>query len=367
MDGFNTGYYAGRGENPIFKRIKREEDAGITGFLKDFGLTDLFQLLGQQQKTGVLTLQEKKKVVQVLFDKGRIVGASLTAESGEMTLLGKSLIRGGLLSPEKWKIACNQQKEELASMESILVKNGLVRTEDLTAVLRLLIFETIYGLFKWKGGTFRFESKTVFFDPAFIEPLNAEYLLLDVLRMVDEWPLLAERIPSFQMVLQKVNAGATLDILAGTSWEKKRTFQMDVIYELVNGQRTVQEIIDLSFVGEFDTCKNLILMMDAGAIESTSIGSGGERRRKIKTSSLLDAGTYFLVGVLTLFLIYQLFTKRESFPLSLEELEGWRTFQSTLQKIGERKAMNAREIFYLEENRYSTDRIEMLDRGLLSR
>jgi hypothetical protein len=30
---------------------------GLTGSLKEFGLTDLFQVLGQQQKTGVLNLQ----------------------------------------------------------------------------------------------------------------------------------------------------------------------------------------------------------------------------------------------------------------------------------------------------------------------
>ena len=155
----------------------------------------------------------------------------------------------------------------------------MITKEDLSAALRLLTFDTIYGLFKWQGGTFRFETKPVSYDQEFVEPLNSEYLLLDVLRMVDEWPMIAERLPSFDMVLQKINPMATLDILAGTPWEKSRTFQMEVIYDLIDGQRAIKEIIDLSFVEEFETCKNLINLMDAGLIE-LDFGQREEREAK---------------------------------------------------------------------------------------
>lgn len=355
--------------NSIFGRRNKGRDLGLTGLLKDFGLTDLFQLLGQQQKTGVLELREDKKVVQVLFDRGMIVGPAFPSETPEESPLGNILIRKGLLAPEKWKKAYDQHKEELISIERVLVKSGTVRNEDLAAFLKLLTFETVYSLFKWKGGSFRFETKQVFYDANFIEPLNAEYVLLDVLRMVDEWPVLAERLPTFEVVLQKVNAMATLDVLAGTPWEKKRTFQTEAIYGLVDGRRTVKEIIDLSFLGEFDTCKNLIFLMDAGLIEPTAISVGGKKRRGIQVNKhLLDAGAYLLVSVLVLFLIFQLAANRwESFPLSQGERKGWLTSQEPLRKIEGLKAKNAREVFFLEENRYPADPSEMVKRGLLPR
>jgi hypothetical protein len=250
--------------------------------LKEFGLTDIFPLLGQQQKTGALNLQQGNEVVQVLFEKGMIVGIGIPTEADEKPPLAKRLIRGGLLSPEKWEKAYKQHKEGVVSIEQALLDNGMVIKEDLVAVLRLLTFETIYGLFKWKGGTFRFEAKKVLYDPNLVEPLASEYLLLDVLRMVDEWPLLAERIPAFDIVLGKLNPGATLDVLAGTAWEKKRTFQMEVLYELVDGQRTIQEVMDLSFIGEFDTCKNLIMLMDAGMIEPLSHSVKKKKKKEKK-------------------------------------------------------------------------------------
>jgi hypothetical protein len=355
----------------IFGRPKIEEGIDLTGSLKDFGLTDIFQLLGQQQKTGVLTLQddkEAKKVVQILFDKGTIVGTAFPSEPPEEPPVVKRLIRGGLISPEKWKKACNQHKEKLISVENALLNNGMVIKEDLVAVLRLLTFETIYGLFKWEGGIFRFETKQISYDPEFVEPIPSEYLLLDVLGKVDEWPMVAERIPTFDMVLKKSNSMVTLDELTGTPWEKKRTVQMDVLYELVDGHRTIQEIIDLSFIGEFDACKDLIVMIDAGLIEAISIGAGIKKGKKSKAPGRLrDAGMYFLFCVLVFFLIFQLSIARlADFPLSQEEREKLRAIQAPLRKIEKLKSMNAREVFFLEENRYPTNPSEMVKKGLLT-
>jgi hypothetical protein len=70
-------------------------------------------------------------------------------------------------------------------LEKVLVSNGMVTKEDLTAALRLVTVDTIYGLLNGRG-SFRFETKPVSYDHEFVEPMNSEFLLLDVLRMVDE-------------------------------------------------------------------------------------------------------------------------------------------------------------------------------------
>jgi len=334
-------------------------------------LTDIFPLIGQQQKTGVLTLQEDKKgkrTVQFLFDKGMIVGTAFPSDPPDMPALAKRLIRGGILSAEKWKKAHAQQKEDLSGVENALLNTGMVVKEDLVAALRLLTFETFYDLFKWTGGIFRFETKEISYDPSFIEPISSEHLLLDVLRMVDEWPRIAERIPAFDMVLKKVDPTATLDDLTGTDWEKKRMVQMDVLYDLVDGQRTVQEIIDLSFVGEFDACKNLAVIMDAGMIEPVTVGTHTKKPKKIKAPSgfLRDAGAYLLVGLLAFFLALQMrVTRWEDFPFTQKEREKLQEIQAW--KVERLKKMNARGVFSPGENRYSANPSEMAVKDLLSR
>ncbi|MBP1720466.1 MAG: transcriptional regulator, partial [Deltaproteobacteria bacterium] len=353
----------------IFGRRNNHKDAGLIGSLRDFGLTDLFQLLGQQQKTGVLNLRDGRKAIQFIFENGRIAGIAFPEETADTSPLGKRLVRGGLLTPEAWKKIFAQHREELGSLESVLTKSQAVRNEDLGAVLRLLISETVYGLFKWTGGEFRFEAREVTADSRLLEPINAEFLLLDVLRMVDEWPLLADRIPNFQMVLRKVNEMATLEILAGSAWADKRTFQMDVIYDLINGQRTISEIIDLSFVGEFETCKNLIAMMDAGMIEPAGINPLRDRRNGGHSQKTLkNAGAYLLLGGLSLALVFQLIGIRgKSFPLSVQEYEGWKTLRQPVEKLEGKKRENAAEVFLIEKNRYPHDQSELIQSGLIPR
>ena len=342
---------------------------GLTGSLKEFGLTDLFQVLGQQQKTGVLNLQGDEKTVQVFFDRGMIVKVEFPEETGEEIALGRRLTRGRLISADDWRKAYQQHEENLVGLEKVLVGSGLVTKEDLSAALRLLTVDTLYALFKWKRGNFCFETRPVSYDPEFVEPMNTEFLLLDVLRMVDEWPMLAKRLTRFDMVLRKVNPMATLDSLMGTPLEKNRSFQMEVIYDLVDGQRSVKEIIDLSFVEEFETCKNLTLLMDAGLVESTA-GSvkkepGGEKKSQV-AKYLADAGAYMLVGILALLLFFQFTEARLSnFPLTYGEWQGWRVLQDSARKVYEVKVGNAREVFSLEENRFPQDPSELVSRGLL--
>jgi hypothetical protein len=332
-------------------------------------LTDLFQLLGQQQKTGVLNLQNEKTSLQIFFDSGKIVGIVFPNESVESSPLGKRLVRGGLLTPEIWRKAFAQHREELASVETVLVKNQFVRNEDLTAVLRLLISETVYNLFKWKGGTFRFEAREVASDPNLLEPINTEFLLLDVLRMVDEWPLLADRIPTSKMVLRKVNEIATLEVLGGSAWADRRSFQMEVIYELINGKRTIQDIIDQSFVGEFETSKNLITLMDAGVIEPVGVNPVRERGNGHRAQKILsNVGVYSVLGALATLLVLQLaWVRGKTFPFSPREYEGRMGLTEAMRKIEEDKRINAAEIFFLEKNRYPRETSELVKNGLLPR
>ena len=294
------------------------------------------------------------------------MGTASPSDPPDMPLLAKRLIRGGVLSEEKWKKAYDQQKEGLSSAENALLNTGMVVKEDLVAALRLLTFETFYDLFKWKGGIFRFETKKISYDPNFIEPIPSEHLLLDVLRMVDEWPMIAERIPTFDVVLKKSDPTATLDELTGTSWEKKRTVQMEVLYDLVDGRRTIQEIIDHSFIGEFDACKNLLVILDVGMIEPVTVGTRTKKMKRIKAPGLLrDASAYFLVGLLAYFLALQLrITRWEEFPFTPEEREKLQEIQAPLPKIETLKKMNAREVFFLEENRYPANPSEMANQDL---
>ena len=76
--------------------------ASLRGDLKDFGIADVFQLIGQQRKTGVLEFNGDSQPIQILFDKGAVVSAAPIGSWPEAAF-GEMLMRCGLLSRDQSK------------------------------------------------------------------------------------------------------------------------------------------------------------------------------------------------------------------------------------------------------------------------
>jgi len=127
--------------------------------------------------------------------------------------------------------------------------------------------ETLYRLFSWKSGTYAFEQGTVHYDPADVTPVRAESVLMEGFRMVDEWPVIRKRIPRYDLVFDRVKelpSVAAQESVAASNDRRDRRGDFASfgeperrIYALVTPARDVRKLIDLSCLGEFETCKAL--------------------------------------------------------------------------------------------------------------
>ena len=72
----------------------------LKGTIKDFGVADIFQLISQQAKTGVLVLSNDVDAVRVYFKDGSVVRAENTTRPAQM-LLGNFMVRAAVLTQEK--------------------------------------------------------------------------------------------------------------------------------------------------------------------------------------------------------------------------------------------------------------------------
>ena len=73
------------------------------------------------------------------------------------------------------------------------------------AALNLQILQIIYRLFRWKDGEYNFEPHdTVEYDRENVTPMAAESILMEGIRMLDEWPIIEKKIPSFDKVFEKI-------------------------------------------------------------------------------------------------------------------------------------------------------------------
>src|SRR2546423_1556723 len=158
----------------------------LKGTLKDFGIADILQLIGQQQKTGMLHLKSHEQRVQISFKDGAIVRAE-SATRNKKDLIGAMLARAEIISDSQLQLALDMQKRTLQRLGDVLVTLKAISAEKFQQMVQLQTTETLYKLFAWKTGNYEFEQADVGAD-ASVPPLRAESVLMEGFRLVDEWP-----------------------------------------------------------------------------------------------------------------------------------------------------------------------------------
>lgn len=234
----------------------------LEGTIKDFGLADIFQLIALQKKTGLLTLESKENTINIYFHEGRILYAdALRRWEGEK--LGRILEKAGKISKEQLERALEIKKGTDHRLGYILIKENLITKGDLSEALQHQMKKLMFHLFRWKDGTYRFIPKKVSYDEDILTPIDTEYILMEGMRILDEWPAIEKRIPSFDIVFKKLDKEG----------EAPLSDEDRIVYNLVDGESDVGVIIDSSGIGEVETCNSLIRLMDSGLIEKASLRS----------------------------------------------------------------------------------------------
>lgn len=256
----------------------------LEGTLRDFSLADIFQLIGLQRKTGVLTLRGKDDTVTVTFLDGKVVAADSLNKRLEHRL-GTVLTKSGILTPEQLSRALEIQRETLQRLGFILVHYKIISQDELRAALQLQILQIVYRLFRWKDGEYHFSQETTIeYDRDNVVPISAESILMEGARMIDEWPILEKRIRSYDLVYRHKTSDRDIAVVSaeeadevdfdstsvrkGKAADRIRISEEEkAIWDMVDGRRTVADIVESSRLNEFDTVKALYELLTRDLIE----------------------------------------------------------------------------------------------------
>ena len=238
----------------------------LRGNLEDFGVCEVFQLIGHQRKTGVLEISTDEVRIQLRFDAGSVVSAAPLGEQPDAAL-GELLVRRGVLPPEALQSALAECATTLERLGQRLVERGMVSKPELDATEELLTRETIFDLLRQSRGSFHFSAQPVPHDHDPATLLGAEQILMDGLRMLDEWRTLVRGLPSEDVVLrQNRNFNVYADSTTGEA--RSRLVTAEQLYLLVDGRLTLRRVIDLSRLGTFEASRIVVDLIAAGVIES---------------------------------------------------------------------------------------------------
>ncbi len=244
----------------------------LKGTLGDFSIAEIFQLIGQQQKTGVLSVSNDSGVVHVIFDCGRVVGAA-EGNHGEDDRLVERLERMGILKNEDIRRLRQAQSISMVQMAEFLSLRGALSTDEFAHFLGLEIRNMVFHLFLWTDGQYEFTPRNVRFDEKFTPGVPGEELLLDGLRVKDEWHSITRLLPNWGAVPQRV---------APEEKEKAELSENEIdrtVHDLVDGTKSVRGIIDRSRLSDFEACRILANLVSRGYIRVVARSADGVRPR----------------------------------------------------------------------------------------
>lgn len=370
----------------------------LKGTLRDFGLSDIFQLISHQRKTGVLYLEDKGKSVAVTFDEGKVVGAEGgSAKTHEKERVGDILVKSGLVDMTRLQECLQEQKRTAKKLGVVLTEKNYLTEELFRAALAFQIKETLYKIFQWGSGTYKFDASKVSYDKHFISPLPAEYILMDAARIIDEWPGVQAKIPSLEIVFDKVTGAEEKIIrsshLAGEAKdeddinfdmlgeEEPKSFDSDRmvlsadqerVFDLVNGQFTVSDIAYRSLLGDFEASKTLVELIGFGLIKPIRVPVSTPKTEEAAQETKRRKGVVTLLSGLLFagILIFVLFSAiaRSGGKLNLLSQvtsEKAITVRQTIVNAQKQRLMLALETYRLEKGSYPLSLDDLVQTGFI--
>lgn len=236
--------------------VATQDEPDLQGRLGSITLTDILQLLGLAMQTGTLTLTQGWNGRTITYEDGRIVYITAVTPVADTTSL---LIASGRISERQADAALlRKQREADQTIEEILLSMSLATEEDLEHCRNQQIEELLYTFFLWRECRFTFQSCVSSREGGLAIDLSNEHLILEGVRLVDEWIEISPIVPSIRMTFERTGMPipSHLD-------ETPRQ-----VYEAVNGFADVASLARLCGITQYGCAKAIYELGMAGLVRA---------------------------------------------------------------------------------------------------
>lgn len=231
----------------------RDQSGIMHGALEKVGLPEILDFLSTMSKTGVLLLRNGNVTKTLHFKRGVVVFATSNIPDERF---GEMLLREGKITADQFTEA-SKQITSGKRLGKILVEMQALSPKDLWNEVRHQVQEIAYSVLSWDSGTFQFFEGEERTGENITTSLTVQEILLEGLRRIKNKELLEKVFPSKDIVFERVLPASRPTNLHFEEYEKH-------VFKLVDSERTVQEICDLSEIGEFETLKTLYIFFSIG-------------------------------------------------------------------------------------------------------
>ena len=132
----------------------------------------------------------------------------------------------------------------------------------------MVIKTVLLEVFQWKEGNYRFEDWDLDTENVLSCNIPSEGVILDTLRIIDEWPMIKQKIPPVDY------CPVTILPLTEEIVREHRLTAVDMhVYDLIDEQKNVECIVRQSLEPPFEALSSLVKLIESGLIEALPQGT----------------------------------------------------------------------------------------------
>jgi hypothetical protein len=229
----------------------------LEGNAKDFGLSEIFQLIAIQKKSGVLTITGEDTMA-IFFRDGKLI-STRDRRNKTRDPLKDYLLRYGFIGRDDMNRAQQIQAETGMDLTEILIQEKYFSEDELTMIFSDQIQESIQEVLSWPKSHYKFTTaKHILHGVKSFTSLKVEGILMEAMRRIDEFPELQRIFRSEEMVVKR------LPMPAENPSELDGSEEM--VYDLLEGERAIHEIIYSAKLARFCTYEALKNLLEKGLL-----------------------------------------------------------------------------------------------------
>jgi CheY-like chemotaxis protein len=277
--------------------VLRRTDLGagslsLAGDLASLPIGAILQMLQVECKTGALVVSNDKSEITITMRLG-LIDLAQSRGVGDEFRLGRYLVEEGLVTPAEIDAllrdarGTNARTGETPVLDRLdraspipgrtpgsgehaarrvvlgdaLLGSGRITPDQLKTALARQSSELVYEVLRWPKGWFEFRivSPSPLAQRAQLG-LPVASVVMEGFRRVDEWRLVEQGLGSFESVL--VRDPVAIDALPPSNLARPER----VVLDLIDGQRSVRELIAASHMSSFDACRILLQFLEARVV-----------------------------------------------------------------------------------------------------
>lgn len=230
----------------------------LSGNIRTTSLVRILVYLNRQRKTGTLSLATPVWTKKIFLHTGDVVFASSTYEDDR---LGEMLLKAGKISVEQYDRSVEILKTSDKRQGAILVELGYLTPKDLFWGVKYQVKEIIQSLFLVEDAAYAFMDGDIPAQEVITLKMSLGNLIYESVQHIDNWTRIRNEMPETTSVLRLSSDPLSLFQDIELSAQDKK------ILSLIDGTRTIKEVIEASWLASFEALKILYVLWSLGIVE----------------------------------------------------------------------------------------------------